>query len=97
MLLKQISFSVVNELVNNMWSSLLTAKSGIKSKKVLLNEVRLVYCVHAISRIWEGHQMIFFCFIFQSGIKSMEYDLVAKENLELKEKLEKVFSKVRFG
>jgi hypothetical protein len=42
-------------------------------------------------------QMIFFCFIFQSGIKSMEYDLVAKENLELKEKLEKVISKVRFG
>jgi hypothetical protein len=36
----------------------------------------------------------FFCFTFQSGIKSMEYDLVAKENLELKEKLEKVISKV---
>jgi hypothetical protein len=91
LLLKQISFLVVNELVNNMWSSLLTAKSGIKSKKVLLNEVRLVYCVHAISRIWEGPQKIF-CFTFQSGIKSMEYDLVAKENLELKEKLEKVIN-----
>ena len=60
-------------------------------KKVLLNEVRLVQCVHAISRILEGPQKIF-CFTFQSGIKSMEYDLVAKENSELKEKLEKVIN-----